>query len=128
MVRCTNISLKTAFNSIQSTDVLAFCTCGKTMRSKFKAKCRRQVTFMIYMYFCFEKVEEKRRKYWLLDNSHFTALLLKASNFCCLNPFLHRYSFCHIYNRQLLKTLWEKEKLLETSNFSFSHNVFYSIR
>ena len=29
-------------------------------------------------------------------------------------------------NRQILKTLWEKEKLLITSNFSFSHNVFYS--
>ena len=27
-----------------------------------------------------------------------------------------------------LKTLWEKEKLLVTSNFSFSRNVFYSIR
>ena len=25
----------------------------------------------------------------------------------------------------LLKTLWEKEKLLVTSNFSFSHSVFY---
>ena len=29
--------------------------------------------------------------------------------------------------RQLLKTLWEKEKLLVTSNFSFSNNVFYSV-
>ena len=36
--------------------------------------------------------------------------------------------FYAISNRQLLKTLWEKEKLLVTSNFSFSHNVFYSIR
>ena len=45
-----------------------------------------------------------------------------------LNPLLHRYSFWPINNRQLLKTLWEKEKLLVTSNFSFSHNVFYSIR
>ena len=27
-----------------------------------------------------------------------------------------------------LKTLWEKKKLLITSNFSFSHNVFYKIR
>ena len=27
-----------------------------------------------------------------------------------------------------LKTLWEKEELLVTSNFSFSHNVFYSYR
>ena len=26
----------------------------------------------------------------------------------------------------LLKTLWEKEKLLVTSNFSFSRSVFYS--
>ena len=25
----------------------------------------------------------------------------------------------------LLKTAWEKEKLLVTSNFSFSHSVFY---
>ena len=27
--------------------------------------------------------------------------------------------------RPLLKTLWEKEKMLVTSIFSFSHNVFY---
>ena len=27
--------------------------------------------------------------------------------------------------RSLLKTLWEKEKMLVTSIFSFSHNVFY---
>ena len=26
---------------------------------------------------------------------------------------------------QVLKTLWEKEKLLVTSNFSFSHSLFY---
>ena len=26
-----------------------------------------------------------------------------------------------------LKTLWEKEKLLVTSNFSFSHSVFYPL-
>ena len=31
------------------------------------------------------------------------------------------------YNHLIeLKTLWEKEKLLVTSNFSFSHNVFKS--
>ena len=39
-----------------------------------------------------------------------------------------RYSFWRMNNRQLLKTLCEKEKLLVTSNFSFSHNVFYPIR
>ena len=30
-----------------------------------------------------------------------------------------------VYCTSLLKTLWEKEKLLVTSNFSFSHSVFY---
>ena len=30
--------------------------------------------------------------------------------------------------RQFLKTLWKKGKLLVTSNCSFSHNVFYSVR
>ena len=45
-----------------------------------------------------------------------------------INPLLHRYSFKRINNKQLLKTSWEKEKLLIMSNFSFSHNVFYSIR
>ena len=43
------------------------------------------------------------------------------------NPLLHRYSFKRINNRLFWKTLWEK-KLLVTSNFFFSHNVFYSIR
>ena len=27
--------------------------------------------------------------------------------------------------RKLLKTLWEKEKMMISSIFSFSHNVFY---
>ena len=27
----------------------------------------------------------------------------------------------------LVKTLWEKEKLLVTSNFSFSHSVFFPL-
>ena len=33
--------------------------------------------------------------------------------------------FLRVCSRTLLKTLWEKEKLLITSNFSFSHSVFY---
>ena len=32
--------------------------------------------------------------------------------------------FDTLTTRQLLKTLWEKKKLLLTSNFFFSHNVF----
>ena len=39
-----------------------------------------------------------------------------------VNPFPNKPWFLHV--RSLLKTLWEKEKLLVTSNFSFSHSVF----
>ena len=44
-----------------------------------------------------------------------------------VNPFPNKPWFlcvCNKYSR-LLKTLWEKEKLLVTSNFSYSHSVFY---
>ena len=42
-----------------------------------------------------------------------------------LNPFPNKPWFLRVCNTSLLKTLWEKEKLLITSNFSFSHSVFY---
>ena len=42
-----------------------------------------------------------------------------------LDPFPHNNTFWRPLETNLLKTLWEKEKLLVTSNFSFSHSVFY---
>ena len=33
--------------------------------------------------------------------------------------------FLHVCSTSLLKTLWEKEKLLVMTYFSFSHSVFY---
>ena len=41
------------------------------------------------------------------------------------NPFPNKPWFLRVCCTNLLKTLWEKEKLLVTSNFSFSHSVFY---
>ena len=41
------------------------------------------------------------------------------------NPFPNKPWFLRVCSLSLLKTLWEKEKLLITSNFSFSHSVFY---
>ena len=41
------------------------------------------------------------------------------------NPFPHNDAFWHPWETSLLKTLWEKEKLLVTSNFFFFHSVFY---
>ena len=43
----------------------------------------------------------------------------------CLNPFPNKPWFLRVCCTRLLKTLWEKEKLLVTSNFSFSRSVFY---
>ena len=45
--------------------------------------------------------------------------------FMGLNPFPNKPWFLRACNSSLLKTLREKEKLLVTSNFSFSHSVFY---
>ena len=42
-----------------------------------------------------------------------------------LNPFPNKPWFLHVRRKSLLKTLWEKEKLLVSSNFSFSRSVFY---
>ena len=42
-----------------------------------------------------------------------------------LNPFPNKPWFLRVCSTRLLKTLREKEKLLVTSNFSFSHSVFY---
>ena len=42
-----------------------------------------------------------------------------------LNPFPNKPWFLSASSTSLLKTLWEKEKLLVMSNFSFSRSVFY---
>ena len=44
-----------------------------------------------------------------------------------VNPCLQIYSFQRIEEKGCRKTLWKKVKLLEMSNFTFSHNVLYSI-
>ena len=44
-----------------------------------------------------------------------------------LNPFPNKPWILRVCIASLLKTLWEKEKLLITSNFSFSHRVFYML-
>ena len=39
------------------------------------------------------------------------------------NPFPNKHWFLRVYSVSLLKTLWEKDKLLVTSNLSFSYSV-----
>ena len=51
----------------------------------------------------------------------------KDHSYCqdTINPFPNKPCFLRVCSTSLLKTQWEKEKLLLTSNFSFSHIVFY---
>ena len=44
------------------------------------------------------------------------------------NPFPNKPWFLRLCSRSRLKTLWEKEKLLVTSNFYYSHSVFCPFR
>ena len=57
------------------------------------------------------------------SGSAYTELL---DTFCmCINPFPNKPLFSHVCSASLLKTLWEKQKLLITSNFCFYYSVFY---
>ena len=55
-------------------------------------------------------------------------IVLQEVKVCNLNPFPNKPWFLRVCSTRLLKTLWEKEKLLLTSNFSFSHSVFKPIQ
>ena len=57
----------------------------------------------------------------VLSAVFFLSLLYSCTTF---NPFPNKPWFSRVFSISLLKTLWEKEKLLVTSNFSFSHSVF----
>ena len=44
---------------------------------------------------------------------------------CAIKSFPNKPWLLRVCSTSLLKTLWEKEKLLIMSNFSFFHSVFY---
>ena len=55
--------------------------------------------------------------------SFFNTFILSSAN--DFNPFPLNSKF-YLWKRKLLETLWEKEKMLVASIFSFSDKVFYS--
>ena len=61
----------------------------------------------------------------MLNNGLMMLSFIKQSIFI---PFQNKPWFLRVCNTSLLKTPWEKEKLLVMSNFSFSHSVFYSYK
>ena len=59
---------------------------------------------------------------------HFCQELLDCSMFWTFisgSPFPNKPWFLRVCSASHLKTLWEKDKLLVTSNLSFSHSIFY---
>ena len=50
---------------------------------------------------------------------------LSMLSWSSLNPFPNKPWFLRMCGKSLLKTMWKKEKLLVTSNFTFFHGVFY---
>ena len=81
--------------------------------------------FLIVFSTYFNKFSPVSSNLNLMSANSFT---LDESKICCferVNPFPHNDTFRRPWETSLLKTLWEKEKLLVTSNFSFSHSVFY---
>ena len=59
------------------------------------------------------------------DDKFVQSYALKAVAVVRLKPFPNKPWFLRICKSSLLKTLWEKRKLLVTSNFLFSHSMFY---
>ena len=57
--------------------------------------------------------------------SPFPAMFSAHPKTTMFNPFPNKPWFLRVCRKSLLKTLWEKQTLLVTSNFSFSHSVFY---
>ena len=73
-----------------------------------------------------EKVVGNKRKMLVASDfpfSHYGFQSLSEG----LNPFPNKPWFLHVWSTSILKTLWEKKKLLVTSNFSVSYSVFYPV-
>ena len=71
----------------------------------------KQAVWMHHFLSAADRDKNAKKTYWC-----FTLLL---------NPFPDKPCFLPAWSTSPLKTLWEKEKLLVTSNFSFSHSVYY---
>ena len=81
------------------------------------------------------KKEKHHKRLQNIRKGHQITFITPQSNFpklkcACkmLNPFPNKPWFSRVCSTSLLKTLWEKEKLLLTSNFSFFRSVFFPLR
>ena len=70
-------------------------------------------------------VRIKQRSYEQTIKDLFIPLRYRGNIFQTVNPFPYKPWFSLVCSTSLLKRLCQKEKLLVTSNFSFSHSVYY---
>ena len=108
---------------------------GFVNRSKLNVlpECQDEVRRLLYLILCGGGFEEYFAQHWAFypDGYPFynfagtSSALRSGLVLWGFNPFPHNYTFWRPWETSLLKTLWEKEKLFVTSNFSFSHSVFY---
>ena len=91
--------------------------------SSLKVFCRSKIkTGLYHIKYCMMTLVFKHTVIVLLKSctgSH------EPNCFAIFNPFPNKPWFLRVSSTSLLKTLWEKEKLLIISNFSFPPSVFY---
>ena len=93
-----------------------------------KARKRECVTNCLDMTFAFKVALNPNTTNQPAFVWHMFSLLCKKCHLkFSFNPFPNNPWFLRVCSTSLLKTLWEKQKLLVTSNFSFSHSVFYPL-
>ena len=63
--------------------------------------------------------------FYMLSGSNTSFFFHTSWREVVFNPLPHNHDFYHLWKRSRLKTMWENEKMLVTSIFSFSKNVFY---
>ena len=96
--------------------------------SQFKAFADDNLNVYQKLKFALGRVENIVGKGENIGNQHFLLFPTMFSEgffLRVINPFPHHDTFWHPWDTSLLKTLWEKEKLLVMSSFSFFYSVFY---
>ena len=86
------------------------------------------ISVVVCSFFEFGTVSKWCMKEWVkFEKWHQTnpEVFFPHQHWSWFNPLPHNHNISRPCIRNLLKTLWEKEKMLATSIFSFSHNIFY---
>ena len=120
---CTYVS----FRSVNSWFFVYFVTYSFFLQLYFEPVINH-MTKLVTAFFVYFRCLDSRilSSIWTSVNIFFLPNYSKncSSLFCFINLLPNKPWFLRVCSTSLLKTLREKEKLLVTSNFSFSHSAF----